>query len=80
MCQSLFLSYNFIKKVILAPGLSCEFCMIFKSTFFLEHLGMIASILQQLLALYFSIMYCWQLSVSEKILVGKKVHPYISRI
>ena len=31
-----------------------------------------ASILQQLLALYFAIIYSWQLSCSEKSLVGKK--------
>ena len=36
-----------------------------------------ASILQQLLALYFVIIYSWQLSRSEKSLVGKKIHPYI---
>ena len=33
---------------------------------------MTASILQQLLALYFAIRYSWQLSSSEKSLVGKK--------
>ena len=41
---------------------------------------MTASILQQLLALYFEIIYSWQLSSCEKSLVGKKIHPYISRI
>ena len=34
---------------------------------------MTASILQQLLALYFAIMSSWQLSSSEKSLIGKKV-------
>ena len=34
---------------------------------------MIASILQQLLALYFAMIYSWQLSSSEKSLVGKKI-------
>ena len=28
----------------------------------------------------FAIIYSWQLSSSEKSLVGKKVHPYISKI
>ena len=41
---------------------------------------MTASVLQQLLALYFSIIYSWQLSSSEKILLGKKIHPFISRV
>ena len=39
---------------------------------------MAVSILQQLLPLYFVIIYNWQLSSSEK--QGKKIHPYISRI
>ena len=34
LCQSLFLSCNFIKKETLAQGFSCEFCKIFKNTFF----------------------------------------------
>ena len=29
---------NFIKKVTLAQVFSCEFCEIFKNTFFMEHL------------------------------------------
>ena len=41
---------------------------------------MATSILQQLLALYFVIIYSWLLSRSEKTLVGEKSHPYISRI
>ena len=41
---------------------------------------MTASILQQLLAIYFAIIYSWQLSSGEKLLVGKKTQPYISRI
>ena len=53
---------------------------IFKNIFFLEHLWMTASVFKQLLALYFAIIYSWQLSSSEKSLVGKKVHPHISRI
>ena len=51
---------------------SFEFCKIFKNTFFTEHFWMTASILQQLLALYFAIIYSWQLSSNEKSLVGKK--------
>ena len=78
LCQSLFLSRNFIKET-LAHRFPCEFCKIFKNTFFTEHLWMTTSILQQLLALYFAIIYSWQLSSSEKSLVGKKIHPYISR-
>ena len=45
---------------------------IFKNTFFTEHLWMTASILQELLTLYFSIVYTWQISSNEKSLVGKK--------
>ena len=72
MCQSVFLSCNFIKKEALAHGCFCEFCKIFRSSFFTEYIRMTASILQQLLALYFAITYSWQLSSSEKALVGKK--------
>ena len=39
--------------------------MIFKNTIFTEHLWLTASILQQLVALYFAIIYRWQLSGSE---------------
>ena len=60
--QSLFLNCNFIKKETLAKGFSCEFCKISKNSFFTEHLWMTASILQQLLALYFAIIYSWQVS------------------
>ena len=35
---------NFIKKETLAQVLSCEFCEIFKKTFFTEHLWTTASI------------------------------------
>ena len=65
-------SCNFVKKETLAPGFSCEFCKIFKNILFTEHLWLTASILQQLVALYFAITYSWQLSSSEKSLVGKK--------
>ena len=41
---------------------------------------MTASVLKQSLALYFPIICSWQLSSSEKSLVGKKVHPYILKI
>ena len=71
LCQSLFLSCNFIKKETLAHGFSCEFCKIFKNTFFTEHLWITASILQQLLALYYAIMYSWQFSSNEESLVGR---------
>ena len=69
-------SLNFIKKETLAHGFYCEFCKIFKSIFFAEHLCMTGSILQQLLALYFAIIHSWQLSSSEKSFVWKKNHPY----
>ena len=39
-CQSLF---NFIKKDTLVQVFSCEFCEIFKNTFFIEHLRVTAS-------------------------------------
>ena len=44
LCQSLFFNKdagaadNFIKKETLAQVFSCEFCKIFKNTFFIEHL------------------------------------------
>ena len=38
LCQSLFLSYSFIKKAILAQVFSSEFCEISKNTFYKEHL------------------------------------------
>ena len=59
---------------------SCKFFKMFKNAFFPDHLWMTASALKQLLALYFPIIYSWQLSSSEKSLVGKNVHPYISKI
>ena len=40
---------------------------------------MTVSILEQLMALYFAIIYSWQILSSEKSLVGKKIPPYISR-
>ena len=43
LCQSLFLSCHFIKKETLAQGFSCDFCKIFKNTFFTKHLWMTAS-------------------------------------
>ena len=58
----------------------CEFCNVFKNTIFTEHLWMTASILQQQLVLYFPFIYRWQHSSGETSLVGKKLHPYISRI
>ena len=58
----------------LAQGFSCEFRKIFKNNFFLEHLWVTGSILQQFLALFFAILYSWQLSRWEKL------HPYISSL
>ena len=72
LCRSLFLSSNFTKNETLAQAFSCEFCKIFKNTFSTEHLWMTVSILQQLVALYFALIYSWQFSSSEKSLVGKK--------
>ena len=46
---------------------------IFRLYFFLEHPWMNLSILQQLLAVYFEIIYRWQLSSSEKSLVAEKI-------
>ena len=78
--ESLF-KLQLYKKETLAKGFSCEFFRIFKNTFFTKHLWMTASISQQLPALYFAIIYSWQLSSSEKSLVRKKnIYPYISRI
>ena len=69
--QSL-LSCSYIKKEALTQGCFCDLCKIFKNTFFSEHLWVTAFIFQQLLALYFAIIYSWQLSSSEKSLVGEK--------
>ena len=44
----------------------------FATPFFTENLWMTASILKQLLDLYFAIIYSWQLSSSEKSLVWTK--------
>ena len=41
LCQSLF--FKVIKKETLAQVVSCEFCKIFKNTFFTEHLWTTAS-------------------------------------
>ena len=73
LCLSLFLSCNFINKDSLAQEFSCEFCKIFKDTFFTEHLWMTPLNLQQLRALYFAIVYSWLLLSNKKSLVGKKI-------
>ena len=57
LCQSLYVSCTVIKKETLVRGFSCEFCK--KNNCFTEHLWMIASILQLLLALYITIMYSY---------------------
>ena len=62
-----FLSCNFIKNKTLTQRFSFGFCKIFKNIFFTEHLWM------ELLALYFVIIYRWQLSSNEKSVVGEKV-------
>ena len=71
-CASLFLSCYSIKKETLAQGFSCEFCNIFKNTFFTGPSGWLPLFQNSWLALYFAIIYRWQLSRSEKSLVGKK--------
>ena len=43
---------NFINKETLAQVFSCEFCEIFKNTFFTEHLRTTASILWTLVDLF----------------------------
>ena len=60
------------KKKTLAQEFFCEFCKIFKNSFFTENLWMTPSILPQLLTLSFAIIHSWQLSSSEKSLVEKK--------
>ena len=70
--EAVTLSCNFILKETLVQGFFCEFWNIFKNTFFTGHLWMIASILQELLALYFAIIYREQLLSSQKSLVRKK--------
>ena len=52
----------------------------FKNALFTKHLWITASIIQQLLALYFAITYSWQLSSGEKLLLGKKIRLYLSPI
>ena len=75
-----YLSCNFIKNDTLAQGFSCKILQNFEEHLFTEHLWMtawmIASILQQLLPLYFAIIYNWQLSSSQKSLVEKKSSIY----
>ena len=71
MRESLFKLQFYLRRDS-GKGFSSEFCKIFKKSFLTEHLWMSASILQQLLTLYFAIIYNWQLSSSEKLLVGKK--------
>ena len=73
--QILFLTCNVIKKRLWHRSFPVNFC-----TTFTKNLWMTSSILQQFLALYFAIIYSYQLSSSEKSLVGEKIHPYISRI
>ena len=78
-----FSSCNSIKKETLAQGFSCEFSKVWKNTFFIVPLWITASIIQQLMASYFAIIYSWQLSSSKKLLVKyswEKIHPYISRV
>ena len=75
MPESLFKLQLYLKKT-LVQGFSCEFCKIFKNTFFSEHLWMTASILRQLLTLCFAIIYSWQHLSSDKSLVREKNHPY----
>ena len=61
------LYYSLLKIETLAQGFSCEFCKIFRNPF----LQSTSSILQQLLASYFAIIYSWQSSTCKKSLVGK---------
>ena len=61
----------FIKKETLAQRFSCESCKIFKNTSLTEHLWMTAFFLQQLLALYFAIIYNFQVVKSHY--SGKKL-------
>ena len=71
MPESLFKLQLYLKRDSGTGGISVNFA---------RYLWMTASILQQLLALYFALIYSWQLSSSKKSLVGKKIHLYISRI
>ena len=52
---------NFRDLVLILPEAVTEGVLfkIFKNTFFTEYLWMAASILQQLLALYFAMIYSW---------------------
>ena len=45
LIKLLALGCNFIKKETLAQVFSCEFCEIFKNTFFIEHLRWLLSLL-----------------------------------
>ena len=77
--QSPFLGSDFIKKETLTQGFCCKFFTIFKNAFFTEYLWLNVSILQQLLTLYFVIIYSWQVSNSEKTSVGKKNLIHVSQ-
>ena len=79
LCQSLFLCCNFIKNETLAQEFSCEFCKIFKIIFFHRTPLDDCFYLQKLLALYFAIIYSWQLSSSEKSFSREKQFIYVSQ-
>ena len=73
LCQSLFLSCNFIIKETLAQGLSCEFCKTFKNAFFTEHLWKNVSI-NNSCSLYTLQSY---IVGNFQIISREKNHPYI---
>ena len=58
LCQSLFHANNFINKKTLAQLFSCEFCEIFKNTFFTEHLWMTASVCLNVILWFFFYLNC----------------------
>ena len=49
---------NFIKKETLAQLLFCEFCKIFKNTFFTEHLRVIASDIRMQVVVIYNFSLC----------------------
>ena len=65
-------AYNFIKKEILAHVFFCEFCEIFKNTFFTEHLWMTASVN--------SSETCWLKRLIKETKQHKKTVPYLTEL
>ena len=72
LCEPLY-KLQLYSKIDSGTKFSCDFCKIFKNAFLQNTCGWMLVCLQQLLALYFAIIYGWQLSSSERSLAGKEI-------